>query len=72
MKTGYAISNSVALQKSLDYTTLDAAAKSVEAKLSEKGQEIEALKKMMMEMESMMHTIGERLELKVVKARQNT
>jgi integrase len=52
----------------LDYTTLDAAGKSVEAKLSEKDQEIEALKKKMTEMESMMHAIGERLEIKVTKA----
>ena len=56
----------------LGYTTLDATAKSVEAKLSEKDQEIEALKRKMMEMESMMHTIGERLEIKVTKARRNT
>lgn len=52
----------------LDYTTLDAAGKSVEAKLSEKDQEIEALKKKMAEMESMMHTIGEKLEVKLIKA----
>jgi integrase len=48
----------------LDYTTLDAAGKSVEAKLSEKDQEIEALKQKMTEMESMMHTIGETKHLK--------
>lgn len=47
----------------LDYTILDAAGKSVEAKLSEKDQEIEALKKKMAEMESMMYTIGEKLEV---------
>ncbi len=52
----------------LDYTTLDAASKSVEAKLSEKDQEIEALKQKMTEMESMMHTIGEKLEVKLIKA----
>ena len=52
----------------LDYTTLDAAGKSVEAKLSEKDQEIEALKKKMAEMESMMHAIGEKLEVKLIKA----
>jgi hypothetical protein len=52
----------------LDYTTLDAASKSVEAKLSEKDQEIEALKQKVTEMESMMHTIGEKLEVKLIKA----
>ena len=52
----------------LDYATLDAAGKSVEAKLSEKDQEIEALKQKMIEMESMMHTIGEKLEVKLIKA----
>jgi integrase len=52
----------------LDYTTLDATGKSVEAKLSEKDLEIEALKKKMVEMESMMHAIGEKLEVKLIKA----
>ncbi len=52
----------------LDYKTLDAAGRSIEAKLSEKDQEIEALKKKMTEMESMMHAIGENLEVKKIKA----
>jgi hypothetical protein len=47
-------------------------AKSVEAKLSEKDHEIEAMKNKMAEMENMMHKIGEKLEIKVTKARQNT
>ena len=55
----------------LDYTTLDRAGKSVEAKLSEKDQEIEALKKKMTEMESMMHTINEKLEVKLIKASED-
>jgi integrase len=56
----------------LDYTTLDAAGKSIEAKLSEKDQEIQAMKEKMSEMEKLMHTIGERLEVKVIKASKST
>jgi integrase len=52
----------------LDYTTLDAAGKNVETKLSEKDKEIESLKQKMVEMEKMMHTIGEKLEVKVIRA----
>jgi integrase len=52
----------------LDYTTLDSVGKSIEAKLSEKDREIQAMKEKMTEMEKLMHTIGERLEVKVIKA----
>jgi integrase len=52
----------------LDYTTLDAAGKNVEVKLSEKDKEIESLKQKMAEMEKMMHTIGEKLEVRVIRA----
>jgi integrase len=52
----------------LDYTTLDSVGKSIEAKLSEKDREIQAMKEKMTEMERLMHTIGERLEVKVIKA----
>ena len=52
----------------LDYTTLDSVGKSIEAKLSEKDREIQAMKEKMSEMEKLMHTIGERLEVKVIKA----
>ena len=52
----------------LDYTTLDAAGKNVEAKLSEKDKEIESLKQKMAEMENTMHTLGEKLEVKVIRA----
>jgi hypothetical protein len=55
----------------LDYTTLDAIGKSIEAKLSEKDREIQAMKEKMSEMEKLMHTIGERLEVKVIKAPKN-
>jgi integrase len=53
----------------LDYTTLDAAGKNVEAKLSEKDKEIESLKQKMAEMEKMMHTTGEKLEVKVIRGK---
>jgi hypothetical protein len=52
----------------LDYTTLDSVGKSIEAKLSEKDREIQAMKEKMTEMEKLMHTIGERLEVKVIKS----
>jgi integrase len=52
----------------LDYTALDAAGKNVETKLSEKDKEIESLKQKMAEMEKMMHSIDEKLEVKVIKA----
>jgi integrase len=55
----------------LDYTTLDAAGKNVEAKLSEKDKEIESLKQKIAEMEKMMHTIGEKLEVKVIRAAES-
>ena len=51
----------------LDYTTLDSVGKSIEAKLSEKDREIQAMTEKMSEMEKLMHTIGERLEVKVIK-----
>lgn len=53
----------------LDYTALDAAGKNVEVKLSEKDKEIESLKQKMAEMEKMMHTIGEKLEVKVIRGK---
>jgi integrase len=55
----------------LDYTTLDAAGKNVEVKLSEKDKEIESLKQKMAEMEKMMHTIGEKLEVRVIRAAES-
>lgn len=53
----------------LDYTTLDAVGKNIDAKLSEKDKEIESLKQKMAEMEKMMHTIGEKLEVKVIRGK---
>jgi integrase len=52
----------------LDYSTLDSVGKSIEAKVSEKDLEIQAMKEKMTEMEKLMPTIGERLEVKVIKA----
>ena len=52
----------------LDYTTIDSVGKSIQAKLSEKDREIQAMKEKMSEMEKLIHTTGERLDVKVIEA----